>query len=80
MIFYISINKAYQDNKKIITEANNNKSNRIELIAYPGFAPCNINPTDEYHLKKFKEYYKIADDVEIVIVNKNWRYIIFYKK
>ena len=78
LVFYISIYKCNQDNEKIIKDAN--KTKRIELIAYPGFAPCNINPTDPYHLKRFKEYYKIDEDVEIVIVNRNWKYIIFYYK
>ena len=76
LIFYISIYRTNIANEKMIKEANN--TSRIELIAYPGFAPCNINPTDEYHLKRFKEYYKINEDVEIEIVNKNWKYIIFY--
>lgn len=76
LIFYISIYRTNIANEKMIKEANN--TSRIELIAYPGFAPCNINPTDDYHLKRFKEYYKINEDVEIEIVNKNWKYIIFY--
>lgn len=62
----------------MIKEANKNNTSRIELIAYPGFAPCNINPTDEYHLKRFKEYYKIKKEVEIEIINRNWKYLIFY--
>ena len=75
LIFYISIYRTNLANEKMIK---NNKSNRIELIAYPGFAPCNINPVDPYHLKRFKEYYKIDKNVEIEIVNRNWKYIIFY--
>ncbi len=78
LIFYTSIYRANKDNEEIIKNAN--KTKRIELIAYPGFAPCNINPTDPYHLKRFKEYYKIDEDVEIVIVNRNWKYLIFYYK
>lgn len=80
LIFYISIYRTNIANEKIIKEANKNNSDKIELIAYPGFAPCNINPTDDYHLKRFKEYYKIKENVEIEIVNKNWKYIIFYYK
>jgi hypothetical protein len=78
LVFYTSIYRANKDNEEIIKNAN--KTKRIELIAYPGFAPCNINPTDPYHLKRFKEYYKIDEDVEIVIVNRNWKYLIFYYK
>ena len=78
LIFYISIYRTNIANEKMIKEANKNNISRIELIAYPEFAPCNINPTDSYHLKKFKEYYNIKEDVEIEIVNRNWKYIIFY--
>ena len=78
LVFYISIYRTNLANEKMIKDAIKNNTNRIELIAYPGFAPCNINPTNEYHLKRFKEYYHIKDDVEIVIVNRNWKYVIFY--
>lgn len=78
LIFYISIYRTNLANEKMIKEANKNNTSRIELIAYPGFAPCNINPIDQYHLKRFKEYYKIKDDTEIEIINRNWKYIIFY--
>lgn len=80
LVFYISIYRTNKENEKTIKEAIKNDSKVIELIAYPGFAPCNINPTNEYHLKRFKEYYNIKEDVEINIVNKNWKYIIIYKK
>lgn len=78
LVFYTSIYRCNQDNEEIIKNAN--KTKIIELIAYPGFAPCNINPTDPYHLNKFREYYKINDDVEIKIINRNWKYMIYYYK
>ncbi len=78
LIFYISIFRTHLANEKIIKEANKKHLPEVELIAYPGFAPCNINPTDEFHIKKFKEYYKIGEDVNLKIVRKNWKYIIFY--
>ena len=80
LVFYISIYRTNMDNEKIIEYAKKNNFDKIELTAYPGFAPCNINPTDSYHLKRFKEYYNIKDNVEIKIVNKNWKYIILYMK
>ena len=80
LIFYISIYRVNMENEKIIKDDNKNNYDIIELTSYPGFAPCNINPTDPYHLKKFKEYYNIKENVEIKIVNKNWKYIIFYTK
>ena len=78
LIFYISIYRTSLANEKMIKEANKNNISRIELIAYPGFAPCNTNPDDTYHLKRFKEYYNINENTEIEIVNRNWKYIIFY--
>ena len=80
LVFYISIYRVNQENTRIIEEANKNNSKEIELISYPGFAPCNINPTNDYHLSKFKKYYHIDKNVEIKIVNKNWKYIILYNK
>ena len=80
LIFYISIYRVNIENEKIIKDANKNNLDKIEIISYPGFAPCNINPVDSFHLKKFKEYYNIKENVEIEIVNKNWKYIIFYMK
>ena len=80
LVFYISIYRVNIENERIIKDANKNNLNTIELIAYPGFAPCNINPVDNFHLKKFKEYYSIKEDAEIKIVNKNWKYVIFYMK
>lgn len=78
LIFYISIYRTNLANEKMIKEANKNNTSRIELIAYPEFAPCNINPIDDYHLKKFKEYYKIKENTEVEIINRNWKYLIFY--
>lgn len=80
LVFYINIYRVNQYNKKTILDAKKNKQQDIELIAYPSFAPCNINPTNEYHLKKFKEYYHLNKNVNIKIINKNWNYIIFYQK
>ena len=79
-IFYISIFRTHLENEKIIREANKNKLPEIEIIAYPGFAPCNINPVDSFHIKKFKEYYGIDESVQLKIVKKNWKYLIFYHK
>jgi len=39
----------------------------IEVIKLPGYAPCNINPENEYHIKIFKRYYNISEDKNIVL-------------
>ena len=48
----------------------------IEIESFPRYANCNINPTNEYHLTKFKEYYQIPKNKEVRILPNNWRYII----
>ena len=80
LIFYINVRIVNQNNEKIIEEAKKKHLEKIELIQYPSFAPCNINPGNEYHLRKFKEYYHIDKNVEIEIVDNNWKYIIIYEK
>ena len=78
-IFYINIHKAYIDNLKIINNGINNKSKTIEITAYPSYAPCNINPMNEYHLDKFKKYYHINKNTQIKLIDTHWK-LIFYKK
>ena len=79
-IFYLNIHHVYQENTKRIQNAKKTQANSIELIGYPGFAPCNINPSNEYHLGKFREYYEIDDSIEIRITANQWKYMIFYTK
>ena len=78
LILYISIHLQYKNNLQRINNGKN--SNIIEIVAYPGFVNCNINPTNEYHMNKFKEYYKINDKTEVRIIDNNWILKIFYRK
>ena len=80
LILYISVHRLYIDNLNRINEQIKNDSNTIEIIAYPGFINCNINPMNDYHIKKFKLYYNIPDDKKLVLLNNNWKYFIFYTK
>ena len=80
LVFYININRVYKDNNLIIENAKKNNLKSIEIISYPGFAPCNINPNNEYHLSKFKKYYKLDENTEIEFINGKWKYLIIYKK
>ena len=78
--FYISIHLQYIDNYKLINKGVKENSKKIEIVSYPSFAPCNINPTNDYHIKKFKEYYKIDENTEVTIVNNNWKFYLLYRK
>ena len=80
LILYISVHRLYIDNLNRINEQIKNDSNTIEIIAYPGFINCNINPMNDYHIKKFKLYYNIPDNKKLVLLNNNWKYFIFYTK
>ena len=80
VIFYINIHNVYQENYKRIKKARNSHATSIELIRYPEYAPCNLNPGNDYHLKKFKEYYKLDENVEIVLTDNHWKYMIIYNK
>ena len=78
-IFYINIHQLYMDNLKKIRQSIRNNDTVIELVAYPGFAPCNINPLNDYHLDKFKKYYGIDSNVEVKLISGHWKFI-FYRK
>ncbi|MBQ6323976.1 MAG: hypothetical protein IJI22_03990 [Bacilli bacterium] len=78
-IFYINIHKAYLDNLKAINTGKKNNKKIIEITAYPNFAPCNINPNNDYHLNKFYEYYNINKNTEIKLIDNHWK-LIYYKK
>lgn len=78
LILYISIFRQYKENNLLIEKGIKDKSKVIEIYKYPKIANCNINPEDDYHLKVFKEYYDIDEEVEIILLDNKWRYLIFY--
>jgi len=78
--FYISIYRQYRYNVNSIKNQLNNNETTIEIVRYPSFANCNINPENEYHIRKFKEYYGIGKNIEIKLIDNNWKYFIFYKE
>lgn len=80
LILYISVHRQYMDNFKLINQAKQNNADVVEILAYPGFVNCNINPANDYHIKKFKLYYDIDEDKEIKLIDSKWKYIIFYQK
>ena len=78
LLLYISIHKQYKENYEIIKNGIKNKSKLIEIYKYPYFINCNINPENEFHIARFKEYYGIDSDIEIKLIENKWKYIIIY--
>ena len=78
LTLYISIFRQYKENKSIIEKGIKDKSKVIEIYKYPSIANCNINPDNEYHLKVFKKYYNIPEEVEVKLKDNKWKYIIVY--
>lgn len=76
LVFYINIRLAQSELEKSITKQLKNNKEIIEIESFPSYANCNINPTNEYHLTKFKEYYQIPEDKEVIVLPNNWRFII----
>ena len=80
LILYISVHYQYMDNLKVIKKGIQNDSKTISIREYPSFVNCNINPSNSYHLEKFKEYYGISKDTDIILLENNWKYKLVYKK
>ena len=80
LILYITIHKQYVYNYNSIKKALANNDKVIYLKRYPTYVNCNINPDNPFHLEKFKKYYNIPEDTEIVLEENNWKYLIFYNE
>ena len=80
IVLYYSVHLQYMDNYKAIQDGIKNKDKKIVLYKYPSFVNCNINPENSYHLNKFRKYYNIDSNVEIVLLNNKWKYKLIYKK
>ena len=78
IFLYINVYRANIEREKDIKRQINNDI--IEIERFPYFINCNINPENEYHLTKFKDYYKIDQSKEIKLIDGNWKYKIIYKK
>ena len=80
IVLYISIAREYNDNLDRINNGIKNKDKVIKIVKYPYYVNCNINPDNDYHIMKFKEYYKINKDVQIKLIDNNWKLFIIYNK
>ena len=76
IVFYINIRIAQNDLETSIKKQLKEDKEIIEIESFPSYANCNINPTNEYHLTKFKEYYQIPEEKQVVVLPNNWRFII----
>ncbi len=83
-IFYITLYTSARlqliENNKNIKEQLEEDKDVIEIIKYPNFVSCNINPENDYHLQKFKLYYEIPEDKEVKLIDNNWKYQLIYTK
>lgn len=80
IILYISVHFQYEDNLKLIEKAKRKNSKTVEIVKYPHYVNCNINPENEFHIMQYKRYYGLNKNVEIVLKENNWKYFIFYSK
>lgn len=80
LILYISVHKQYIYNYNIIKKQLQENKETITIVRYPYYVNCNINPDNSFHIEKFKKYYNIPLDKELVLVDNNWKYLIFYKE
>lgn len=78
LIFYINICRCQSNLEKGIEKQLIEESEVIYIDRFPSFANCNINPENEYHIGKYKLYYGIPEDKELVLIDGKWKYLIFY--
>lgn len=78
LIFYINICRCQSNLEKSIKKQLEEDSDVIYIDRFPYFANCNINPENEYHMGKYKLYYGIPEDKELILIDGKWKYLIFY--
>lgn len=76
-VFYINIYRCQNNLERSINKQLLENSDTIYIDSFPYFANCNINPSNDYHLEKFKLYYGIPNDKKIVLINGKWKFIIY---
>jgi len=77
---YINVFRAQNDLEESIKKQLKDDNQVIEINKFPSFVNCNINPENDFHLERFKEYYNIPKEKDVVLKEKYWKYQIFYKK
>lgn len=79
LFIYINVFKCETDNRKYIKKQLKENNQTIEILKFPYFVNCNINPNTSYHKSIYKKYYNIPEEKELIQINK-WKYQIIYKK
>ena len=74
-VFYINIRLEQNNLEKSIKKQLKENKEVIEIRSFPNYANCNINPYGEFHMGKFKEYYNIPEDKEVILLPNDWRFI-----
>lgn len=75
LVFYINIYRCQLNVEKQVKAS----EDVLYIDSFSRFAGCDINPRDEYHIEKFKEYYGIDESKLIVLVDDKWEYDFIYK-
>lgn len=68
LILYSYLYYVNQEREQFIKQQIKSNQNIIQVKKLPIYAPCNSNPTNEYHEKVFKKYYGIEDHKKIKII------------
>ncbi len=68
LILYSYLYYVNQEREQFIKQQIKSNQNIIQVKKLPIYAPCNSNPTNEYHEKVFKKYYGIEGNKKIQII------------
>ena len=79
LFIYINVYRCQIDNKKYIKSQLKEDKQTIEILKFPYFVNCNINPNTDYHNSVYKKYYNIPEEKKLKQIDK-WKYSIIYKK
>ncbi len=80
IVLYINIFRCQKDLEKGIKKQLKENKDVIDVVMFPNYVNCNINPDNDFHLVKYKEYYSIPQDKQINFIDGKWHYFVIYKK
>lgn len=80
LIMYFNVFLCEKDLRESIKKQVKNNKDVIDIYYFPYFTNCDINPNDEYHIKKYKEYYGIPEEKSLNYITNKFKYYIIYKK
>lgn len=76
-IAYYNLNCFSQVLKQSI-QSDLEQGNSVNVYMAPEYLAWGLTPTGDYHIRTFKEYFKIPYDYELVYQNSVWKYFIFF--